>query len=76
VFSNWRGIVGPRGLTAAQVTYWVGVFARLAATDEFKQDGAENQWVSNFMRSAEMRQYLSKQHDQLKALLTELGMAK
>jgi putative tricarboxylic transport membrane protein len=76
VFSNWRGIVGPRGLSPAQVAYWEGVFARLAATDEFKQDVESNQWVSNFRKSAEMRQFLKTQHDELKLLMTELGMAK
>jgi putative tricarboxylic transport membrane protein len=76
VFSNWRGIVGPRGLSAAQVAYWEGVFARLAATEEFRQDVESNQWVSHFRRSVEMRQFLKAQHDELKVLMTELGMAK
>lgn len=76
VFSNWRGIVGPRGLTPAQIAYWENVFGRLAATDEFRQDVDSNQWVSNFRKSAEMRQFLKAQHDELKVLMTELGMAK
>jgi putative tricarboxylic transport membrane protein len=76
VFSNWRGMVGPRGLTPAQVAYWEAVFGRLVATDEFKQDVAANQWVSNYLKSAEMRQYLKSQHESLKVLLTDLGMAR
>lgn len=76
VFSNWRGMVGPRGLTVPQIAYWEAVFAKIAASDDFKRDVEKNQWVSNFLKSAEMRQFLKDQHDELKVLLTELGMVK
>jgi len=75
-FANWRGMVGPRELTAAQIAFWENVLAAVAATPEFKKDVEKNSWVSNFAKSAEMRQRLKAQHDELKALLTELGMAK
>lgn len=76
VFSNWRGIVGPRGLTGAQVGYWEEVFARLVATEEFKSDLQKNQWVSRYLKSGEMRKFLGEQSEELKGLLTELGMIK
>lgn len=76
VFSNWRGMVGPRGLTAAQIAYWEGVFSRVAATDEFKRDLEQNHLVANFLRSDEMRSYLKSEYEELKVLLTELGMVK
>jgi len=76
VFSNWRGIVGPRGLTASQVAYWEGVLASLAASDEFRRDLERRQWVANFQRSDAMRQFLKAQHDELRGLLTDLGMVK
>ncbi len=76
VFSNWRGMVGPRGLTAAQVAYWEGVFSRVVATDEFKRDLEQNHLVANFLRSEEMRSYLKSEYDELKVLMTELGMVK
>ena len=76
VFSNWRGMVGPRGLTAAQVAYWESVFSRVVATDEFKRDLEQNHLVANFLRSEEMRRYLKSEYDELKVLMTELGMVK
>ncbi len=76
VFSNWRGMVGPRGLTPAQIAYWEAVFGRLVGTGEFKQDVAANHWVSNYLKSAEIRQYLKTQHKALKVLPAELGMLK
>jgi len=29
VFSNWRGFVGPKGMTPAQIAYWDGIFAKV-----------------------------------------------
>lgn len=76
VFSNWRGIVGPRGLSAAQIAYWEDVLAKVAAADEFKRDVERRNWVANFQRSDAMRRFLKEQHDELRVLLTELGQVK
>ena len=75
-FANWRGMVGPRGLTPPQVGYWDRVFAAVVDTPEFKRDLERNYWVANFARSSEMRGRLKAEHEELKALLTDLGMAK
>lgn len=76
VSDNWRGIVGPRGMTAPQVAYWEDVFARLVETDEWKRDLEKNFLAPSFMKSAESRRFLQAQHAELKALLTDLGLAK
>jgi putative tricarboxylic transport membrane protein len=75
-FANWRGMVGPRGLSAAQIAYWEQVFAAVADTPEFKAEVQKNHWSAAFARSAPMRKRLQEEHDELKALLTDLGMAK
>jgi putative tricarboxylic transport membrane protein len=32
VFSNWRGIIGPKGMTPEQIQYWDDVFAKTMET--------------------------------------------
>jgi putative tricarboxylic transport membrane protein len=76
VFSNWRGIVAPKGLTPAQVAYWEGVFGKVVQVDEFKQDLERRFWVSNYRDSAGMAAFLKADHEELRALLADLGMAK
>lgn len=76
VFSNWRGMVGPRGLTMAQVAYWENVFRNIASSDDFAREMQKNQWVANYLGSADMRKFLVAQAAELKTLLTELGMVK
>ena len=76
VFSNWRGIVGSKGLSPAQVAYWESVFAKLVQIDEFKQDLERQFWVSNYRDGAGMAGFLKAQHEELTGLLRDLSMAK
>jgi len=74
--SNWRAVIGPKGLTSAQVVYWESVLARVVATDEWKNElGAQN-WDGRFLRSKEFTQYMEKEYAATKVILTELGMVK
>jgi putative tricarboxylic transport membrane protein len=75
-YSSWRGVVGPRGLTAEQVAYWDGVFAKLAALDEWKQELEKRLWVPTYLDSAHSRAFLEQQRKEHHAILTELGLAK
>jgi putative tricarboxylic transport membrane protein len=74
VFDIPRGFIGPRGLSAEQVRYWDSTFARLVKSDEWKQAVEKNQWVENYLNSADMSKELRRQHGILKDVLSELGM--
>lgn len=76
VFGNWRGVVGPKGLTVAQTAYWERVLANLVRTDEWKRDMEQNFWTDFYMGSEETRKFLEKENATLKAVLTDLGLAK
>ena len=75
VFSNWRGVIGPRGLNAEQIAYWDSVFARLTALDEWKRSLEKNLWLNEYMNSGRTRQYFDAQYQEIKSVLTELGLA-
>ena len=74
--SNWRAIIGPKGLAPAQVAYWEQVLAGVIATDDWKAVLAKQYWDGNFLRSAEFGAYLKKEYEQTRAIMTELGLAK
>ena len=74
VFDVPRGFIGPRGLSAEQIRYWDGVFARLVKSDDWKQAVEKNQWVEDYRNSADMGKELRRQHGILKDVLSELGM--
>ena len=76
VVSNWRGIVGAKGLSAAQVAYWEDAFAKVTAADEWKKSLDAQFWDGNFLRSREFGKYLENDYNQTRAVMTELGLAK
>ena len=76
VADTFRGIIGPRGMSDAQIAYWENAFARLAQTDEWKAEVAAKLWENNFMGSRDSRKYLAAEYAEQKAILTELGLAR
>jgi putative tricarboxylic transport membrane protein len=76
VVSNWRAMVGPKGMTPAQVAYWERALLRFVESEGWKKELENNFWRSEYMRSGEMRKYLDEDNVQAKAFLSELGLAK
>ena len=76
VVEQWRILVGPKGMTPAQVGYWEGVMKRMMEVDEWKKELEENFWKANFQSGAESRKFLDRDYMDAKAFLTELGLAK
>jgi putative tricarboxylic transport membrane protein len=76
VFFSWRGFMGPKGLTPAQVAFWDQAFARLVQADEWKKDLEKNAWAEDFMASAETRKHLDGENELLARMLADLGVAK
>lgn len=76
VFDNWRGIVAPKGLNAAQIAYWENAFAQLAKTPEWKEVLDKQQWGNNYMASAAFGKHLDSQYKVIEAALNEIGLAK
>jgi putative tricarboxylic transport membrane protein len=76
IASFWHAVVGPAGMTPAQVQYWEEMMATLAATDEWKKQLEDNYLTSHFLKSADSTKFLRAQYNELKSILSELGMAK
>ena len=76
VTSNWRAIVGPRGLPQPQIEYWENVLARVVESDEWKKMLERDGVTHEFLRGARMREELKSDYEELKAVMTELGLVK
>ncbi len=76
VFANWRGIVGPKGMSAAPIAFWDETLGRVVRTDEWLREVEQNGWEPDYMNSADSRKFLERQNEELKSLLAELGLAK
>lgn len=74
--SNWRVMIGPRGMTPQQTAYWENVFARVVETDDWKNMLVKDSLTGDFLRSAEARAQINVEHETLKSVMTELGLVK
>lgn len=76
VFSSWRSMIGPKGMSEAQIAYWDGVVRKMIQSEEWKKDLEKNLWVSNYLNSRDSRVFLKEQYDDIRGILSDLGLAK
>ncbi len=76
VFGGWRAVMGPKGLSPSQVAYWEGVLRKATQAPGWRADLEKNYWSDEFIAGAQFRAYLDKDYGSMKAILTELGLAK
>lgn len=76
VVPNWRGMAGPKGMPAAQVTYWEGVFAKLSENAEWKATLAKYGWENEYMNSRAFVKFLEAERNELAAEFAALGLLK
>lgn len=76
VIGGWRSILGPKGLTPAQVAYWEDVLRKATQIPEWKSDLEKNYWSDDFVGSAQFAKDLAKDYADMKSVLTDLGLAK
>jgi putative tricarboxylic transport membrane protein len=76
VVTNWRPVIGPKGLTPPQVAFWEAAFARVVQSDEWKSEIARDGSVSHYMGSRELASYFDEQYALFKAILADLGLAR
>jgi putative tricarboxylic transport membrane protein len=76
VYGGWRSIVGAKGISAQQVAFWEGVLRKASQSAEWKTELERNYWSDDFVTSAQFRKDLDKDYADMKAVLTDLGLAK
>ena len=75
-FSNWRGLIGPRGMSVSQIAFWDSTLERMVQTEEWKADLMKNNQVSSYLNSQASKKYLDVQTAELSEIVMALGLAK
>jgi putative tricarboxylic transport membrane protein len=76
VVSQWRGFIGPRGLTAPQIAYWEDAFRRFLDSPEWKKELEKNFWQADYRNGAGFRKVLDEDNAELGKFLDALGLVK
>jgi tripartite-type tricarboxylate transporter receptor subunit TctC len=71
---SWRGASGPPGLGDEQISFWRGVLAKATATPEWKGDLARLFWIPMYLDGGALRDYLTRERGEMRAVLAELGL--
>ncbi|HYO20555.1 MAG TPA: tripartite tricarboxylate transporter substrate-binding protein [Dermatophilaceae bacterium] len=73
-FTNWRGIVAPPGISAAQKAQWVAVFDAMHASQGWKDAMAKNGWSDAYVSGEDFTTFLTAQDKRVADVLTTLGL--
>ena len=76
VWGNWRAVMGPKGMTPAQVARWEGVLRQVVQSPDWQTDLEKNFWTNDFTVGEAFRKDLDKDYAAMKAVLVEIGLAK
>jgi putative tricarboxylic transport membrane protein len=72
----WRGAIGPRGMTPAQIAFWDDAFGKVVKSAAWKSDLAQSHIEDIYRNSTETAKYLKAQFEEARGILTDLGLAK
>ena len=76
VYTSWRVIVAPRGVSDEEVRAVAGAFAKMAAMPQWKAELEKNYWIGNYLGPEATKAFLGEQLTEHRNLLTQLGLAK
>lgn len=75
VFTNWRGVLAPPGISDTQRDYLTDLFTEMHDTEEWRKALEDNGWTDNFATGEEFEQFLIEQDTRVEDTLKELGLA-
>ena len=74
VFTNWRGVLAPPGITDEQRESLIGLFEKMHESEAWKKALAKNGWTDAFITGDEFGDYLTSQDQRVATTLKELGL--
>jgi putative tricarboxylic transport membrane protein len=75
LFTNWRGVVAPPGISEAQKQRLIDAFSKLHDTQEWKDALKANSWVDAFETGDDFGDFIVAQDKRVADTLGELGLA-
>jgi putative tricarboxylic transport membrane protein len=76
VWSNVRYVIGPKGMTPAQLAYWDGVLRRVTQSEEWREEGRKNHLHLDYLDSRQTPQRLATVYQQLRGAAVDVGLVK
>jgi putative tricarboxylic transport membrane protein len=75
VFTNWRGIVAPPGISDADKKMWIDALTKMHDSAEWKAELAKRGWTDAFVTGDQFGTFLTEQDKAVADVLKQLGLA-
>ncbi|MEV0972550.1 MULTISPECIES: Bug family tripartite tricarboxylate transporter substrate binding protein [Microtetraspora] len=75
VFTNWRGIVAPPGISDADKKVWIDALTTMHGSDLWKGELVKRGWTDAFVTGDQFTAFLAEQDKLVAEILTQLGLA-
>lgn len=75
IFTNWRGIIAPPGITESEQSLLIDTFSRLSRTPEWQSELVKNGWTDALLTGDDFEGFLAEQTRSVESTLHELGLA-
>jgi putative tricarboxylic transport membrane protein len=75
VFSNWRGIVAPPGLSDDDTQKWIDAVTEMHDSEAWAQTLEDQGWTDAFLTGDDFVSYLNDESDRVESVLSGLGLA-
>ena len=76
VYTSVQGVLGPKDLSPAQVSFWVDAIRRATESEEWQSFVTRQNWRPMFLGPDEMKQYIEQEYDATRSLMKELRLSK
>jgi putative tricarboxylic transport membrane protein len=73
VFTNWRAVIGPKGMKREAAAFWENALAEAVKTPEWRRDLERNFWTDNFRTGPVARQFMDGEAVRFAAIWKEIG---
>jgi putative tricarboxylic transport membrane protein len=74
VFTNWRGIVAPPGLSSEKQQQYQELLTKMHDSAQWKQTLTDQGWTDAFQKGDEFKAFLTTENDRVAGVLRDLGL--
>ncbi len=76
VFDIWRGVMGPKGLSQAQIAYYEKAYKEMTEHEAWKKESEKLGWTNAYLGSKDFGSFLHEQNKDLSSILADVGLKK
>ena len=74
VFTNWRAVIGPKGMRREHVAFWEDALSRVTQSDAWRRELERNFWTANFVTGPAAREFMERSSNDFRELWASLGI--